>query len=222
MTNKKPTDSKNDVLDAVRVKIVPDEEKLNAHPRTRQYLEGISDPIQRFIESSKIAEKYLLKGGYMKQLRQDRRIPIVALYRYFGWKSKAEIAKFIGARDSRVVYFSFALVDLRNIPERWRVDEKTPPELRKEIEQEVAQAAKDRTAEFAEGMAMGITAREVRRLLVLRLTNGMYGGRKWLNSELAELVGRTDSLMAQIRTGSANRKKKADRAAKRAASGRAA
>lgn len=190
----------------------PDEQKLSAHLPTRRRLEAIGPPLDRFVKASEIANLCYRKNETMTALRQRRRLAVVALARFHGW-NKAEIARHIGGekQDRRVVDFAFGnkttktpAPDLRDIPAEWN-DETL-----------AANEAKRTHAAYLRREAMGTTAREMRRVLIWELTNGLHG-RRYRNAELAGLIGNTPALVAQNRTGSSNRTKQANREAKRAA-----
>jgi hypothetical protein len=213
---KEPTQNRNDLS---RTPVVPNEKKLDTHPELRARLEGIQDPLKRYAEASKVANKGYLQSQEMVQIRIDRRKAIVALGRHHGW-GKAEIARHIGARDRRVVDACFKLPDLRDIKAEWIFDENSTPEERKLAEERAAKAAKELHAEYTERATQGVTAREMRRILILELTTGKYG-KLYQNNELAEKGDTSPALIAQNRTGSSNKTKPAAREAAREAKRRA-
>lgn len=196
--------------------VVPNRKKLDAHPATRVRLEKIQDPLERFIEASRIADQGYWQTEAMADLRQRRRVAVVALFRYHDY-NKAEIARQIKAKDRRVVDFSFSLVDLRHIEEfrsRFRDEETGVIDEERALRGTLSEAKRVHST-YMRRESMGTTAREVRRILIWELTETEQHGRKYKPAHLAELAGRTTALIAQNRTGSSNRTKPASRAAAR-------
>ncbi len=205
---------------ATNNRLTADEAKLNSHPETRAALEAITDPVERFLEASRVADECWRKGATMAQIRDERRFAIVALVHHHH-VDKALIARGIGAVDRRVVDSAFpdkdsqgrrvaAKADLRKIPEEWKRSEASALEAARRLHQE-----------YVDRDNRAITAREVRRALVVELTDGMYG-RVYKTGELAAMVGHTTALMSQNITGSSNKARGARRALKASRKGEAA
>lgn len=170
---------------------VPDEKKLNAHPALRARLEAVRDPLSRYRQASEIASRCYYKNPEMATLRQRRRKPIVALFRFHG-VNKAKIAREIGS-DRRTVDSAFAKVDLRQIPK-----------IFEENKEAALEAARKLHAEYVDRENQGITAREMRRGLIHALKDGEFGER-FKGDELALMAGNSAARISQQLTGSSNK-----------------
>lgn len=196
----------------------PDLKKLNASPSTREKLEKIADPIQRYKAASKIANDCYKHNPEIVKMRARRRYAFVLLHRDHGM-NKALIARTVGAKDRRVVDGAFKGIDLRHVPKEWIVTDDTPDEERARIKEMILEEAKRLHKECVKREDMGTTAREVRRILIQELTMTTKHGQKYRPTDLAAMGGVTGPLISQNIWGSSNRTKAEQRARRRAKRG---